>query len=219
MCVGGSLILTAVSTGLRIASAVAQSRAIAQQGEATNKYYQHLAEVNNQQAILAEKTGRAQSRAIQDVQKLEGRNLKLSQAEFRAKQQAAMAASGIPLSSVTAVDIDKNTVSKQALDEVTLRFNADVRSFTAITDSQNRAFGLRSQGQGFRIAGANALTAARFNSRNTLLGGVASAVSPLIFSPFTSGFGGLRGLRVPFTNTVFASGTSGKISRISALRR
>lgn len=218
MC-SATILLTGLQVGMRIASARAQAQAIAQQGAAQNKYYQYLADVNEQQALLAERTGKAQSRAIQDVQKLEGRNLKLSQAEFRSKQQAALAASGVPLSSVTAGDIDKNTVNKQALDEATLRFNADIRSFEAITSSQNRAFSLRSQGQGFRVAGRNAITAANFNARSTLLGGVASAVSPLIFSPFTSGFGVPRGIRVPFTNTVFARGTSGNISRISGLRR
>lgn len=176
----------AVSAGLQLASSFARSRAIRAEGEAANNYYQYQAKVQEQNAILAERTGKAQSRAIQDVQKLKGRQLKLSQAQFRASQEAALAASGIPLSSVTSGDIARSTINKQALDEATLRFNSDVRSFGALTGAQNQAFDFRTRANTNRIAGQNAIYSSRVNARNTLLGGAVGAFTPFLFSPFAS---------------------------------
>ena len=167
--------LSVVQAGMQMASARAQAQAQRQQGEAQKNYYNYLAAQNDQQAIIAERTGKAQSRAIQDVQKFQGRRLALSNAEFRASQEAALAASGVPLSSVTAGDISRNTASKQALDEALLRHNADVQSFQSIVGSQNRAFSLRSQAGSFRVAGENSAFAGRLSARNTLLAGGARA--------------------------------------------
>ena len=181
-------VLTVAQAGLQIASGIAQAKAQRAQGEAQNNYYNYLADVNQQQALIAERTGRNQSKVNQDVQMVQGKRLAISQAENRASQSAALAASGVPLSSVTAEDISKTTFTKQALDENLLRYNADVRSYEAITGSMNQAFGLRSQGAGYRAAGANALTAARLNSRSTLLSSAFGAVGTLsnVFTPFAS---------------------------------
>lgn len=215
------LALTAVSTGLQIASGVAQARATRAEGEATNNYYRYLADVNEQQAALAERTGRAQSRAIQDVAKLKWRRLAETQVEFRASQRAALAASGVPLSSVTAEDISRSTISKQALDRATLRFDADTRSYEAITQAANQAYGLRSQASGFRTAGANALTAAKARARGTLFKTGFSALTSA-FTPFASsfaipGFGGY-GFGTPLgTRNVVMQSASGNLSNVSIL--
>lgn len=177
MCVGA--VGAFVYSGLQLASGIAQARSIRAEGEATNSYYQYLAQQNQQQAILAERTGAAQSKAIQDTQKLQGRQLKISQAEFNASQQAALAANGIV--GVTASDIAKSTFSKQALDENILRYNSDVKSYESVVAGQNQAYGLRSQATGFQAAGAQAKYASQIQSRNTLLSSAIGAISPFAF--------------------------------------
>jgi hypothetical protein len=189
------------SAGLQLASGIAQANAQRAQAEQQNKYYNYLADVNEQQALIEEKTGRAQSRAIQDVQMLEGKRLSQSNVKFRASQAARLAASGVPLSSVTADDIYKETMTQQQLDENLLRYNADVRSWEANQGAAISAYGLRTQASGYRTAGRNALAVGRYSARGTLLGSAVSAISPFVFSPFqssyaTAGVGGY-GLNTP----------------------
>jgi hypothetical protein len=160
-----------------------QANSIRQQGQAQNNYYQYLAAQNEQQAQLAERTGAAQSHAVQETQKLQGQRLKTSQAEFNASQQAALAANGI-YGSVTASDIQRSTASKQALDENLLRFDADTKSYEATVGAQNQAYSLRSGAAGYRAAGANSLYASKIAARNSLIGTAVSAISPFIFRPF-----------------------------------
>ncbi len=69
-----------------------------------------------------------------------------------ASQQAAMAANGMALDSVTADDISYDTLKQSSLDELLIKYNANVNAFQA------------------RQAGKNAKTAARINATNTLIG-------------------------------------------------
>jgi len=193
--------LAAVSAGLQIYSGIQQSHAIRAEGDAANSYYQYNAKVAEQNAILAERTGVAQSRAIQDTQSVEGRRLKMSNTEFRSSQIAALAASGISLSSVTAGDIERSTISKQQLDESLLRHGADVRSWEAITQGQNQGYANRVNAAGYRASGAQAKYASQLNARSTLIGSFVGAgtslLTPLSSSNFAiPGFGGY-GIRTP----------------------
>ena len=187
------ILFAAASAGMQMYSGIQQARAIRAEGDAANNYYQYNAKISEQNALLAERTGRAQSTAIQNTQAIQGRQLKESNVEFRASQEAALAASGIPLSSVTAGDIQRSTVSKQALDEATLRFNSDTRSWEALTNAQNNAYSNRVQATGYRASGLQAQYASRVASRNTLIGGAFSAGASLL-TPLSSAFSSTRGL-------------------------
>lgn len=195
------IVFTAVSAGLQLMGGFAQASSIRAQGQAAQQYYEHNAKIAEQNALLAERTGRLQSRVIQDAQAIEGRKLKTGQAELRASQAAALAASGIPLSSVTAGDIERSTLSKQALDEASLRYNADARSWEALTGAQNQAYGLRTSAAGMRAAGQQARYASQISARNTLLGSFIGAgtsfLTPLTGSNYAiPGLGGY-GIRTP----------------------
>jgi hypothetical protein len=111
-----------------------------QTGVAQNKYYQQMANNANieagyalEEGEQALRVGKAQSKAIQDTASQEGKRLKIGQAGFNASQRAAMAAMG--LSGVTQEDIVKDTVSKEKLDEMTLRYNADIKSWETETEA------------------------------------------------------------------------------------
>ncbi|HBF39771.1 MAG TPA: hypothetical protein DDW50_20965 [Firmicutes bacterium] len=69
-----------------------------------------------------------------------------------ASQQAAMAANGMALDSATAEDISYDTLEKSSLDELLIKYNANVNAFQA------------------RQAGKNARTASKINAANTLMG-------------------------------------------------
>jgi hypothetical protein len=190
---------------MQLFSGIAQARAIRAEGDAANQYYNYQAKVAEQNAILAERTGKAQAQAIQDTQAIQGRQLKESNVEFRASQSAALAASGIPLSSVTAGDIQRSTVSKQALDESLLRYNADVRSWEALTGAQNQAYGYRANASNLRASGAQAKYASQLQARSTLIGSAFSAGTSLL-SPLTSSFRFLPGAGFGFTRPLTGYG-------------
>lgn len=187
------IVLAGVSAGLQLYSSMQQAKSIRAEGDAAKSYYDYNAKVAEQNAILAERTGLAQSRSIQDSQAIRGKQLKYSQAELRASQAAALAASGISLSSVTANDIERSTVSKQALDESLLRHEADTRSWEALTNASNQAYSNRVQATGYRASGLQAQYASRLNSRATLISGAFSAGSSLL-TPLSGAFQSTRGL-------------------------
>lgn len=63
--------------------------------------------------------------------------------QFLASQQAAMAANGMALDSLTAEDISKDTLTQNSLDEILIKYNA-----------YNNAFQARKAGINSRIAGS-----------------------------------------------------------------
>lgn len=157
-----------------------QSRAESAYGQGLNSYYQYLAKSNEQQAELVKRTGEAQARITQDVAKSEGQRFAEGAAVQRASQKAALASSGV--TGVTAEDVASTTLRNQMLDEQSLRYNYDVKSYEALEGAKNEAFSLNSQAQGYRAAGANELYASKIRSRFTLgsslLGAAFSVANP-----------------------------------------
>lgn len=132
MC--GPAILTAVGGGLTAYSQYAT-------GASQKNYYDYMAQNATTEAGYARaegeqalRAGELQSKLIQDTAAQQGKQLKTSQAEFNASTRANLAASGVY--GVTAEDITKSNLSKEKMDELALRFNADTQSWQAITESR-----------------------------------------------------------------------------------
>lgn len=190
--------------GLQVVSGVVQSRNELAQGQAANNYYQYVAKQQEQQAILAERTGAAQSRLYQDTAKSEGQRLKESQVKQASSQRAALASAGIV--GGTTEDIIKDTNRTQLLDEASLRYDFDVKSYQATEDAKNQAYGLRESAKGSRYAGANELSASKRRAAGTMLGTATS-----VFNPFSS---------LKSSSGAFAMGSYSKqLQPISLLRR
>lgn len=184
-----------LATGAQLASGAIQARNEVAAGNAQNSYYQFMANQNVQQAEMVRKTGEAQSRVIQDVAKTQGRAQAEDAAKLRSSQKAALATAGV--SGVTSEDVAKDTYRTQLLDEAMLRYNADVNSYQATEGAKANAYGLESQAQGFRYAGANAKAAGKRNAFSTILGTAVSIANPFASSKFAiPGLGGY-GLKTP----------------------
>ncbi len=157
-----------------------------QTGAAQNKYYNTMANNANTEARYALEEGEAalkvgdlQSKLIQDQASAEGKNLKTGQAEFNAKQRASFAAMG--LSGVSVEDITKNTLSKEKLDELTLRYNADIHSWETETDAKYKnqakkyqAWQSNIQADQLRYQGKAAFHVGKTGAATTLLSTAAS---------------------------------------------
>jgi len=73
-------------------------------------------------------------------------------------------------------------LSKERLDELALRYNADVNSWQATEEAKNRNWSLQNQAGQLEFAGKNARIAAKRNAFSTLLG-TAASVGQTFFAP------------------------------------
>ena len=147
-----------------------------------SKYIKDAAEINVTQ--IQDAGARDTASLVKAVKSLEG------------SQRTSMAASGIGGGSVTAEDIAADTFSKAKKDELAIRLNADLGSWNilrnaAISDKEqrinanyniweigaetkNKAYNVRTQGYGYRLAGRNAIISGNNNATSSLLTSVGS---------------------------------------------
>ena len=173
MC-SGALVLG----GLQVASGLYQAQAQYQAGVQQKAYYDYLAETSRIEGEQALKTGQKQSEVIQDVQKVKGKELAKTQAQQRATQEVQLAATGVPSTSVTAQDIGASTIDVQKLDELALRYNADVRSYETMQDATYRNWAANVQAGQYTMAGDYAKQAGKIGAFQTLLGTATSLFNP-----------------------------------------
>lgn len=183
--------ITATAVTLTIASGGAQAYSQYQEGKATKDYYDAQARARDTQAKITEDRAQRQSTLIQDTAKAEGKTLAEQNAAFAASQKAILAAAGIDVSSVTGTDIISDTARKQKLDEATLRYNANIRSYETTEAGKFEAFALREEGKQLRFAGKQAKAAGRNQAIGTLLSTAASVAMIGAISGSTAGTKGL----------------------------
>lgn len=168
--------------GLMAVSGAYSANAQYQQGLAQSRMYEYQAEVNRQEAAAALKRGESQSNLIQESSKAEGRKQKMGAAEVSAAQKAALAANGIDLGSGTAQDISLNTFNKSKMDELGIRYNADVKSWSAQTDASYQNWSSLNSATQNQFAAKNAKVAGKQQAIGTLLG-TASQIGQTFFVP------------------------------------
>ena len=156
-----------ITVGVLVAGGAMQAYGKYKEGVAESKYYTYQQDQARQSAELALRQGDAQSTAIQNTAKQEGKQLALNQAEFNASQRAQMAANG--LTGVTAEDITNDTFSKEKLDELVLRNNADLKSWEVNEEAKNRNWALNTEAGQYGLASKNAKSAGKRNAFSTLL--------------------------------------------------
>jgi len=156
-----------------IMSASAQKKA----GEAQKRYYDYLAGQNERQAKDVIKAGEQQTTFIQDAATGETKSLRASQRQFAGSQKVALAANGVPLSSVSVEDLARDTFKKEEMDAEALRYNADTQAYEVQMQARNQAISLRDQASGYRMGGANAQQAGNLNAATSLLGTATSVAN------------------------------------------
>lgn len=174
-------ILTVAAIGFQVAAGAYNAYNENENAKAQQQYYNNLADQNNQQARFEINRGNAQSKIIQDQAKEQGRQFQTDAARFNSSQRAQLAAQGI--TGVTSEDIINDSFNRQKLDELTLRYNADVKSYEVLTDAQYKKYALDSQANQYRFAGEQARAAGKRNVFSTLLG----TASSVAFSGLSAG--------------------------------
>lgn len=151
MCISATalLVTSLVATGVGTAVSLYGQDTQAKQAEANAEF----------QADQAE----ADAKAAQAEATLEAERIRKAAKQQRGAAVAAAAASGVDVSSPTAIKIDD-----------TITENAEEDAVLTILQGKDRAARMQQQAQADRIAGANARTAGRINQGATLLSGAAS---------------------------------------------
>ena len=157
-----------------------------QQGRSQNSYYQYLAGSNRLAAAAALERSQKQSEVIQDSASIENKSAAIRAAEISSSQKTAMAANGIDLSSVSAQDITMDTLTKAKMDEMMIRRNADVQSWSATEEGKLDNWRLLEEAKQNAYAGKQAKKAGNIGAFTTLLGTASSILSRGMSSGGTS---------------------------------
>ncbi len=185
--------LVGVSGGMKAASQY-------KEGVAANKYYDYLARQSEAQGEAIFKAGQKQSELIQESAKFKGKSQAVREAQVAGAQKAALAAQGVDLSSVTAQDLASDTMSKARLDELAIRYSADVQSWSTTEDARFKRWTAFQQADQYEMAGDMKRKAGGRKAFGTLIGTAASMAMAgsgmLAGSEKTSGLvGKLKGYR------------------------
>lgn len=152
MAGAGSVLMMATQAASAVgglATSYAQSKAQSSQGSFVQQQYEsnrQIAEIQSQDAIRRGEKDASDHR--KRVRRLIG------------AQRAALAAQGIEVNDDSALDIQLDTAGEGAMDELTIKNNA-----------WRESWGYRVQANDYAMRGAMAASAARNESRNTLLTG------------------------------------------------
>jgi len=165
--------MTTIAVGATVASGAYSAHSQYAQGLAQKNLYKAQAAQAREQGALAIRESERQSTLVQDTAKEEGKRLKESQAEFNASTRASMAAAGVY--GGTAEDILSNNINKEQRDEMALRYNADVKSWEAITQGRYSKWASDVESENLEYAGRQAKKAGKRAAIGTLLGTAGSA--------------------------------------------
>lgn len=166
-----------------------------QQGAAQNKFAQAQAEQQEIDGEAQLAVAQKQSQLVQDQQEETGKQQAIDYSKLNASQVAAEASNGTE-GSVTAQDIAGDTFNKQSQDSVAMKYNADAKSWSILTQGQEGKFEADQQASQFRASGKNAQIAGETQAVGTVLS-TASSVASLGFR---------AGLKVPDTTSPITAG-------------
>lgn len=165
-----------VAVGLQVAGGVYGAESAKAGGLAQEGYYRSLAATSDSNARLTEISGEKQARSIQDAASAEYVRLSRDVKRVGGAQRSAAAANGIA-GSVTAEDIARDTADTAKLDEMAIRYNADSQSEEILRQAGVAAFNLRSDAEGYRMAGSQAKAAGNRAAVASLIGAATSVGS------------------------------------------
>lgn len=185
---GGGAAL-AGSTGLQVAGGLFSAGQVGAAGAAQQKYFDYLGDTALQNAALARTTADARNKALNTEAGLQEKNLadKMAVAEGAQKTAVSM---GAGLASRTAQDVMKDTLDKGNLDELAIRWNTAMKSKAITDEGAMQAFNFENQAAGDKVAGNQAMRAARMNQIASVLGTGSSVASNWVRYPWAGSGGG-----------------------------
>lgn len=194
--------------GIQAASAGYSAIASYNQGLAQKNYYDYAAKQSDKQADLAIQQGTQAADAARDVGAETTKSFKRQAARLEGAQRVAIGAN-LGGGSKTAEQIVADTFDKEKMDEMAIKYNADVEAWRAANEANLKAFDLRSQAEGQRIAGKEAKRAGKIGAINDLLSGAGQVAGTWYANkmsrPSAERTAFVRGRRVPIAPSGYYS--------------
>ena len=157
-----------------IAGAVIGGVSASKSAKAQKKMSQYQADVANQQAILAQRQADQNSALVQLEAQRETKQLHRKYMILEGIQKAARAASGLGGGSVTEGDIATDTFRTKTLDEIAIRYNADLKSWDLKQHAGLEVWGLGNQANMYGMEGRYAQMAGNYAVAGSIISGVGS---------------------------------------------
>lgn len=154
--------------GATIASGVVAAEGAHQQAVAQNNMMNYQAQAANVQAQATRNASSANISAVQDQAERQSTMLNRQQSAVKGAQAASMGAQGLD-GSVTGADIAKDTFTKQEMDQQTLQYNANVKTWNITNQTNNQLWGLGVQQNQYEMGAENAQTAGNIAVTGSLL--------------------------------------------------
>jgi hypothetical protein len=175
MCSPGAAI--AIQAGGAVSSAYGSYT----QGLAQKNYYDYLAGQSERTAGLVRRQGEQAVTMAQDYGLSQTKELKRDVAQVEGAQ-AVGAGANVGPGSVTTADIAKDTFNKAKLDELAIKYNADMESWKATNDAAMKAYELEQEAAGYRLVGKAAKKAGKWGAFNDLLSGAGQVANTWLMS-------------------------------------
>ena len=160
----------AAAIPLMIAGGAMSASAQLQAGKDQNNYYQYLSGVSNINAGLSRAAGESATRTVGAQEMQQVGKLHEQGREVVGAQKVALAAGGAGVGSKTGEQIASDTATKVNLDEMALRYNADLKMKDIRLGAEADAMNEENKAAGYKLAGKQAKRAAGVNAFNTILG-------------------------------------------------
>jgi hypothetical protein len=169
--------LLALSIGLQVVGGIGSAQSSLQQGYDQKHYYYYMADVNDRQASAVEGSARKAVTYAQDTAARQSKQLSDAVKSVEGTQAAAMAANGVGGGSATAEDVAVDTMNKSMLDQLAIRYSADMESSKIVDDAKIQADDLRSTARLNRMSGDNALRSGQTNALTSIIGSAGNVAS------------------------------------------
>lgn len=140
-----------------------------QAGRATQRRNEYEAQLAERQSELVRRTAEQNKTIEQNKAATESKLLAGQTAELMGKQKATIAANKIGGGSVTAADIAADTIQKSEMDQMAIRYGADLASWSIEEEAKGNEWMLKNRARQYRQAGKNAVTAGDIGAISTLL--------------------------------------------------
>lgn len=168
--------LPVIAMGATAVAGAVSAVGVYQSGQAQKNLMNYQAQAAQVQATSVANTAEANISGVQNQAALQATMLGRQQAIVAGSQKASTGAQGLG-SSVTAANIATDTFTKQQMDQQTLQYNANVKSWNITNQANNQIWGLGVQGSLDKLGAANAAEAGDIGAGSTLLGSAAQVGS------------------------------------------
>lgn len=155
------------------------------QGLAQKNYLNYAADNSDKQAAMVEKQGVQAANSSRDNGAESTRIFKNQEAKLEGAQKVAIGAN-LGGGSKTAEQITSDTFDRSRLDEMAIKYNADLESWRVLNEANQKAAQLRDQATGQRLAGKEALRAGKTAAFTDLLSGAGQVAGTWYTNKMTS---------------------------------